>query len=214
MMTTTSAEPASSATSSVRLFADLARREPIRGELFGQERLEAHARELAQAARVTRREAPGDPLLRRFLDNGAELTRAYQRIVEATRRRESITSDAEWLLDNFHIIEDTLREVRHDLPRGYYRQLPKLADGPFRGLPRVYALSVQLLAHTDSSLDEAILLHFVKAFQTVTPLTIGELWAVPTMLRLGLVENLRRLAGRMLTPGASASRPSAGGPTS
>src|SRR5579871_11754 len=199
-MTTTSAEPAPpppAVTSSVRLFAELPRSEPIRAELFGQERLEAHARELAHALRLTRSEAPGDPLLRRFLDNGAELTRAHQRIVEATRRRESITSDAEWLLDNFHIIEETLREVRHDLPRGYYRQLPKLADGPFRGLPRVYALSVQLLAHTDSCLDEANLLHFVKAFQTVTPLTIGELWAVPIMLRLGLLENLRRLAEQM-----------------
>src|SRR5262249_5298546 len=106
--------------------------------------------------------------------------------------------DAEWLLDNFHIIEETLREVRQDLPRGYYRKLPKLADGPLAGLPRVYALSAELIAHTDSALDETNITRFVQAYQEVVPLTTGELWAVPIMLRLGLLENLRRLADQMV----------------
>ena len=83
---------------------------------------------------------------------------------------------------------DTLREVQHDLPRGYYKELPKLAGGPLAGFPRVYAVALELIAHTDSSLDEINITRFVRAFQTIVPLTIGELWAVPIMLRLGLVE--------------------------
>ena len=112
-------------------------------------------------------------------------------------RDETVTPDAEWLLDNYHIIEDTLREVRQDLPRGYYKELPKLAGGRFRGLPRVYELAFELVAHTDSSLDETNLTRFVEAYQQVTPLTIGELWAVPIkVLRVVLVDNLvARLAG-------------------
>ncbi|HXG11673.1 MAG TPA: glycosyl transferase family 36, partial [Gemmataceae bacterium] len=177
---------------------DLSRNDPIRAELYSGEHLEAHARELARSARLARGPVPGDPLLRRFNENGRKLTRAHRLIVEATARQEPITPDAEWLLDNFHIIVDTLREVRQDLPRGYYRELPTLADGPFAGLPRVYALGIELIAHTDSGLDETTITRAVQAYQTVAPLTIGELWAVPIMLRLGLLENLRRLADQML----------------
>ena len=86
----------------------------------------------------------------------------------------------------------------HDLPRGYYKKLPKLANGPLAGYPRVFALALEIIAHTDSSLDEAHITRFVQAYQSVAPLTIGELWAVPIMLRLGLLENLRRLSRQMI----------------
>ena len=172
--------------------------ELIRGELHGMEYLEAHARQLAAACTLAAPTGPVRPLLRRFADNGQVLVRAYREITQATRRQEAITPDTEWLLDNFYIVEDVLREVKHDLPRGYYTKLPRLAHGPMAAYPRVYALALALVAHTDSSLDDVHVLRFVQAYQTVAPLTIGELWAVPTMLRLALIENLRRLAEQML----------------
>ena len=92
----------------------------------------------------------------------------------------------------------SLREIRIDLPHGYYRKLPKLASGAYAGYPRVYTLAIELIAHTDSSLDENHITRFVQAYQSVVPLTIGELWAVPTMLRLGILENLARLSEQML----------------
>jgi len=106
--------------------------------------------------------------------------------------------DAEWLLDNFFVIEDVLREVKTDLPRGYANELPVASSGAWAGLPRVYGIAVVLVSHTDSHLDDAQVLRFVRAYQEAAPLTTGELWAVPTMLRLALLENLRRLAGQML----------------
>jgi cyclic beta-1,2-glucan synthetase len=171
--------------------------EPLRGDLYGLGNLEAHARRLAEASRITNIDRDGR-LLRRFIHNGQELVEAYRHIAAASTRREPISPDAEWLLDNYHIIEETLREVRQDLPRGYCDQLPKIRDGLFARLPRVYLLAVELIAHTDSSLDEVRITRFVQAWQPVAPLTIGELWAVPTMLRLGLIENLRCLARQMV----------------
>ena len=107
---------------------------------------------------------------------------------------QTITPAAEWLLDNFHIIEQQLRQVEDDLPPGYYRPLPKLASGPFAGYPRVLELAWAYVAHTDSLLSDTILLRFVQAYQTVQPLTIGELWAVAITVRIVLIENIRRLA--------------------
>lgn len=171
--------------------------DPIRAELFGLEHLESHARQLAAASKM----APASsahPLLHRFDQNRKQLVRCHRLITEAFRRREAIGSDAEWLLDNYHIIADALREIEVDLPGGYEMQLPKLAGTPLAGFPRVYAIAISLLAHTDCTLDELNLERFVQAYQSIAPLAIGELWAVPIMLRLVLVENLRRLGEQML----------------
>ncbi|QEG29966.1 N,N'-diacetylchitobiose phosphorylase [Gemmata obscuriglobus] len=169
--------------------------EPFRGDLFGPDRLADLARSLAAGpAHVN----PGShALLARLRDNAAVLRAARDAAAEAARA-EPLMPDAEWLLDNFFVIEDVLREVRTDLPRGYADELPVAADGPHRGHPRVYALAVELVTHTDSHLDDGQLLRFVRAYQEVAPLTTGELWAVPIMLRLALIENLRRLADQML----------------
>src|SRR4029077_10561124 len=112
--------------------------------------------------------------------------------------KEPLAPEAEWLLDNFFVIEDVLREVRKDLPRGYYDELPLVTTGPWGGLPRIYALAVALITHTDSHLDDPAVLRFVQAFQDVARLTTGDLWPVQTMLRLALLENLRRLGAQML----------------
>ncbi len=108
-------------------------RAPIRAELFSVERLEEHARSLAAAQGVMAGERKGAPLAKRLAENEAELLSAYREIAEAVDAGAAITPAAEWLIDNFHLIEKQIREIRADLPVGYYRQLPKLASGPFVG---------------------------------------------------------------------------------
>jgi cyclic beta-1,2-glucan synthetase len=173
--------------------ASKALEDPIRAELFGIERLEQHAESLAQAQRVLSEPGKGRSLLPRVLDNGRVLREGYREIARAIREERWITPAAEWLVDNFHIVDDQLREIRADLPPGYYRELPKLADGPLAGYPRVYGIAWAFVAHTDSRFDPDALRRFVRAYQRVEPLTVGELWAVPITLRVVLVENLRRL---------------------
>jgi cyclic beta-1,2-glucan synthetase len=172
--------------------------EPIRAELYGLDALEAHARIIAAKCRVVSTARASGPLLQRMSRNEQILIRTHRHITEIATDKAALTPDAEWLLDNFYIVEEVLRAIRHDLPRSYYRELPKLTEGPLAGYPRVYALALALMAHTDSTLDEAHITRFIQAFQSVVPLTIGELWAVPAILRLGLVENLARLAEQML----------------
>ena len=172
--------------------------EPIRAELFSVERLEQHAESLAAAQRVTTTPRKGRPLLPRVQDNGRVLLESYRAIAQAIREERAITPAAEWLVDNFHIVDEQLREIRDDLPPGFYRELPKLAEGPLQGYPRVFGLAWAFVAHTDSRFDPEMLRRFVRAYQRVQPLTIGELWAVAITLRVVLVENLRRLAERIV----------------
>ena len=169
-------------------------REPLREELFSVERLEEHARSLAVAQSVTPKPTKGRPLARRLAENGAVLLDAYRSITQGIDQGRAITPPGEWLVDNYHIVERQIREIHSDLPPGYYRQLPKLAAGPFVGYPRVFGVAWAFVAHTDSRFDSEMLIRYVRAYQEVQPLTIGELWAVAITLRIVMVENLRRLA--------------------
>jgi cyclic beta-1,2-glucan synthetase len=166
----------------------------IREELFSIERLEQHAESLAAAQPITAGPMTGRSLAARLRDNESVLLDAYRAIANAVGEARAITPAAEWLLDNYHLVEGQIREIRDDLPLGYYRQLPKLATGPFAGYPRVFGVAWAFVAHTDSRFDPEMLRRFVRAYQRVQPLTIGELWAVAITLRIVLVENLRREA--------------------
>ena len=171
---------------------------PSAPNCFSVERLEQHAESLAAAQTVTKETYQGRPLIPRVLENGRVLLDSYRAIARAIQEERAITPAAEWLVDNFHIVEEQLREIRDDLPAGYYRKLAKLASGHLEGYPRVYGVAWAYVAHTDSHFDPEVLRRFVKAYQRVQPLDLGELWAVAITLRVVLVENLRRLADRIV----------------
>ena len=172
---------------------------PIREELFSVERLEQYAATLASEHQLAERVRRVNLLLPRLEENSRKLIAAYKELAESIRQEHVISPAAEWLVDNFHIVEEQVREIREDLPHSYYHELPKLAAGDYKDYPRIYGLSIALVAHTDSHLDTDTLRRFINAYQTVSPLSIGELWAVPISLRIALVENLRRLTSRIVS---------------
>jgi cyclic beta-1,2-glucan synthetase len=173
--------------------------ELIRAELFSVERLEVHAASLALAQPVAVRHIARRSLGARLRENESALLAAYRGMASTVAQGRVITPAAEWLLDNYHLVEDQIREIRQDLPPSYYRRLPKLASGPLLGYPRVFGLAWAFIAHTDSRFDPEVLRRFVRAYQRIQPLTIGELWAVAITLRIVLVENLRRAAVQMVS---------------
>ena len=132
----------------------------------------------------------------RFDDNARVLRDAYRILADDVRTGQFVTAAAEWLLDNFHLVASEIRDIHQHLPGTYYRQLPTLASREQAGHTRIYAMAVELVRHSDSRIDRQQLAMFVKSYQRVAPLTIGELWAWPSMLKLALIENLRRLAVR------------------
>lgn len=172
--------------------------ELIRGELLGADLLDRRAAGLAASHVISDRKQSARLLHTRLRSNEAILLDGYRTIAKALSDGQPITPAAEWLVDNYHLVEDQIREIRLDLPPGYYRQLPKLAEGPHKDLPRVFDLAWHFVAHTDSRFDPDLLCRFVHSYQRAQLLTIGELWAVPITLRIMLVENLRRATRRIL----------------
>ncbi|EFK94926.1 glycosyltransferase 36 [sediment metagenome] len=169
---------------------------PLRAELFSTDQMAKHGVRLASAHRLTPGRVP-DQLLSRLAANEAVLVATFTRLTAAVTAKHRITPAGEWLLDNFYLIEEQIRTARRHLPKGYSRELPGLGEGASAGLPRVYDIALETIAHGDGRVDPDSLSRFVAAYQTVTPLRLGELWAIPIMLRLALIENLRRVAVRI-----------------
>jgi len=136
------------------------------------------------------------PLLERLEQTRRILESARASLAAAAERGGDVSASGEWLLDNFYVIQEHLREIRASMPRGYYQELPKLVAGTLAGYPRVYEVAISLIGHSEGHVDWDNVQLFVREFQRGATLTTGELWAVPTMLRLGLMENIRRMALR------------------
>ena len=169
---------------------------PLRAELFSIDQLERHARLVAASHVLAPRQGP-DKLLPRLEENQQVLIETYDLLTAAAEQNRRIEPAAEWLLDNFYLIEDQIREVRRLLPPAYSRELPRLASGPASSFPRVYGIALELIAHVDGRVDAASLNGFIASYQSVESLKLGELWALPLMLRLALIENLRRVSVRI-----------------
>ncbi len=170
---------------------------PAGAQLFSAEQMEQHGRRLGRTHRIAAAPRP-DRLLGRLSDNQAVLDRAARVLTAAAQSRRALTPAGEWLLDNLYLVEEQVAIARRHLPKGYSRELPQLLQGPSDGLPRVYDLATNAIAHGDGRVDADSLTRFIAAYQSGSPLKLGELWAIPIMLRLALIENLRRVGARLL----------------
>lgn len=172
---------------------------PIRSEIFGSARFVQHGQSLGLTHRAAETQAYSTTFFPRLKSNISALREAHSYIGEQARTGYDISPAAEWLLDNFHLIEAQVKEIHAGLSRSYFRTLPVLVAEPLAGLPRIYGVAWAFIAHTDSAFDEGLLVQYLSAYQGVCELKLSELWALPTTLRVVLVENLRRLAERIAT---------------
>ena len=169
---------------------------PLRAELFGLEQLGNHGEALAAIHELDFNPGP-ERLLHRLAENERVIRDSHDIVAEAVRGGHRVAPAAEWLLDNYYLIAEQIDLARLHLPKLYSRTLPRLRSGPLRGFPRIYDLALELVSHTDGRVDADNLTSFVRAYQRVQPLKLGELWAIPIMLRLTLLENLRRVSHRI-----------------
>ena len=169
---------------------------PLRSELLSADQIDQYGKRLATTHKLTTQQVR-DTLLSRLTSNETVLVDVCNLLSTTVSANHRITPAGEWLLDNFYLIEDQIRTARQHFPKGYSRELPRLLNGPSAGLPRVYDLALETISHGDGQVDPESLNRFVSSYQSVTMLKLGELWAIPIMLRLALIENLRRVAVRI-----------------
>ncbi len=165
-------------------------------EIFTADQMAQHGVRLAGQHKVS--PASGeDTLLKQLSANESILVSVWEQLCDTAAESGRSTPAGEWLLDNFYLIEEQIRIARRHLPADYSRELPRLLEGASGGLPRVYDLAIESISRADGRVDMENLRRFVAAYQTVEPLDLGELWAIPIMLRLALIEKLARAGQRI-----------------
>ncbi|HEY9048917.1 MAG TPA: glucoamylase family protein [Ohtaekwangia sp.] len=175
---------------------DVNERPPLRSELYSADQMDQHAHELASRHILETQPTP-ELLLNRLAENEEILLRVAHLLQQAVKEKKPITPAGEWLLDNFYLIEEQIRMAKRHLPKGYSKGLPRIANGKAAGFPRVYDIATEIISHSDGHLDINGLSNFIASYQKVNYLTLGELWAIPIVLRLALLENLSRVAARI-----------------
>ena len=175
-----------------------ASQQPMRDVIIPADQLEAYAQQLARTQIVTQHMRHSYRLLARLEADYRALNTAKQTISAWVRTRVPLSRSVEWLLDNAYIIHGQVRDIRRNMPSGFYRKLPKLVAPELRGYPRVYGIALELVTHTDGRLDAEHLHNFIRGYQAETTLSSGELWALSTMMQITLVQNLQRLTQQIV----------------
>jgi cyclic beta-1,2-glucan synthetase len=166
--------------------------------ILSNEDLERHASDLARMHVTGKRTKLYHSLDARMNKNFKYIMSVYKHLNENSGEIRKATPASEWLLDNFYIIEEQVKEIRQSISKKYFYQLPRLKNGSLRGYPRVYAIALELISHTDGRFDEKTLVSFVTAYQNYALLSSGELWVLPIMVRIALIENIRRICDRIM----------------
>ncbi len=169
---------------------------PLLADQLSIDQLGKHGEALARIHELDYRTGR-DKLLARLAENEKILTETYELLNNGEQAKLNMSPAEVWLLDNFYLIEEQVLITRNHLPKSYSRELPRLRTGPSAGLPRVYNIVQELISHVEGRVDEGNLSSIVTSYQKVVSLKLGELWAIPIMLRLALIENLRRVASRI-----------------
>ncbi len=158
--------------------------------------LENFAHQLAKSHSIARHPRRRIELVDRLRIQENLLRKAYRHFVEASEIRTPISYAGEWLLDNYYVVQQAIRQIREDMPSGYYRQLPKLSSSSLAGYPRIFDLAREVISYSEFHINLDQLTRFVHTYQHVVPLTMGELWAMPTMLRIVIVDSLSQLVAQ------------------
>ena len=168
--------------------------EPLREELFSSDQMERFGKTLATRHKLSSTPAK-DHLLKRLANNEDTLLEVRKLLTDSIKNNYQVTPAGEWLIDNFYLIEEHIRIAKTYFPKNYSEDLPQLLNGTSTGITRSYDIVLQIISHSDGRVDIDSLSRFVKAYQTITHLKLGELWSIPIMLRLALIENIRRVSG-------------------
>ncbi|MFT4094137.1 MAG: glucoamylase family protein [Niabella sp.] len=170
--------------------------DPFRLDLLSNAQMESLGKHVASQHETLKTKQP-DKVLKRLSDNEDVIIKVQQLLAEAIKNKHALAPASEWFLDNLYLIKEQINISRKHLPKGYSQTLPILAKGKSAGMPRVYDIALEIIAHNDGRIDLANLSAFIEGYQAINVLTIGELWAIPIMLRFAIIENIRRIASRI-----------------
>lgn len=163
-----------------------------------KEGLEKHASQISTYYSETRKTNCRRKLMKSLDMSYRNILKGYEYIDMDVKNKREVVAAAEWLLDNLYLIEKEYKDIKHNMPESYYKNLPVIGKGMMKGYPRAYHIAVEIVSHTDGIVDESTIELFIKSYQKNAILTSGELWALPIMLRIALIQNISKIVEKII----------------
>ncbi len=171
--------------------------ENLKDILLNKEELEEHAKEIAKQHRTWDEPKSIRKLIEKLDENFQSIAKVYQKLISDAQQKRPLSPASEWLLDNFYKVEEQVKDVRLNLLKDRFMKLYTIKSGLFKNYPRVYALVLDYISHTDGRLEEDSLVNFIKSYQTQRVLSIAEVWSISLMVRIALIKNIRIISERI-----------------
>lgn len=171
--------------------------EEIPNVYINKENLEKHAAHISTYYSTVSKGNSKRRIIKNLDNNYKAIIDSYEHIDKASKDNREILGAAEWMLDNLYLIEKEYKTIKYNMPSSYYKNLPVIDKGIMKGYPRVYQIAVELVTHRDGIMDEETIESFIKAYEKNAPLTMGELWALPLMLRMALIQNISNISKKI-----------------
>ncbi|OQB16078.1 MAG: N,N'-diacetylchitobiose phosphorylase [Firmicutes bacterium ADurb.Bin193] len=165
----------------------------VRGATLDYDALIWHAGQLARYHELSTGKGSMDYLLGRMTENYRYISATYRRLGDIVSSGHRITGADEWLLDNFYIIEEQTKDLLQNIQKKYFKRLPLIKEGQYSGYPRIFAIALEFVSHTDSTVTQQSIIDFINEYQKTTYLSDMEIWSLSSMLKIALIENIRHL---------------------
>lgn len=163
----------------------------IKGALLDTQQLEDYLRKIASGHVLQDKSNKYTYPIPRLKENFEFITEVYNLLNEHIKLKLPIHPAGEWILDNFYIIDETVKIVTKELTLKKYTNFLGISNGPYAGFARIYVLASEIVAYTDGKINGKNLEVLLKAYEDKKTLSMDEIWNINTFLQVALIENIR-----------------------
>ena len=169
----------------------------IKGAVLDRYQLENYLEKVASDHILTSKSDKSTYPVPRLIENFKFITKTYEILNEDLKIGISIHPAGEWLLDNYYIIEESVKNIQKDLSLEKYTNFLGIQNGIYKGMARIYVLAAEIVAYTDSKIDGEILEDLLRAYQRKKTLNMEEIWWIGNFLQIAIIENIREVCEKI-----------------
>ena len=169
----------------------------IRGVLLNKEQLKSHLENIAIDHTLKEKSDKNTYPIPRLLENFAYITKTYDMLNDHLRLGINVHQAGEWLLDNYYVIEETVKEVRKNLPLKKYVNFIGISTGKYKGYARNYLLASEIVAYTEGNFKVKDLEEYLESYQNKKTLNMDEIWDINLFFKIALIERIREVCAKI-----------------
>ncbi len=169
----------------------------IKGTVLDKEQLQSYMEKSAMNAEITDESSQSTYPIPRLNDNFKFIEKTYNLLNNHIKKNIDVYPAGEWLLDNFYIIEETVKKITQEMSLKKYKNFPGIAFGTYKGFSRIYVLASEIVAYTENKINDEILTLAVLAYQRKKTLSMEEIWNLWLFLEIALIENIRAVCEKI-----------------